>query len=166
MLNEELKKLGYHTVLTHDGQTFPVTSAYDYNNKYKPQERTAFANSVDIDYYVSIHCNAHNDPTAEGTRIYYFDGAIKREHTSGQIAESINSGVLHSLGAGAISSTIEMTTGVFHVIRETVVPASLVEMGFVTNESDAAKMLDEEWQRAFAKGVAQGIDDYYRSLQN
>ncbi len=163
MLNEELQKLGYQTVLTHDGKEFPITSAYDNNNKYKPQERTAFANSVDMDYYVSIHCNSHDDPSANGTRIYYFDGPIKVEHTSGEIAESINSGILDTLAPGSVSSTIEMTQNVFHVIRETTVPASLIEMGFVTNEADAANMLDEGWQRAFAKGVALGIDRYYRA---
>lgn len=163
MLDEELKKLGYQTVLTHNGEEFPVTSAYDYNNKYKPQERTAFANSVDIDYYVSIHCNSHTNPEAEGTRIYTWDGYGKREQTSYEIACSINNGLLQHLEPGSISSVIDMTENVFHVLRYTVVPASLLEIGFVTNESDAAKMLDENWQRAFAKGVAKGIDDYYRS---
>ena len=166
MLEEELNKLGYQTVLTHNGQEFPVTSAYDNNNKYRPQERTAFANSVNIDYYVSIHCNSHTNPEAEGTRIYYYDGYIKREHTSDVIAEAINEGILQQLEPGSISSTIEMTENVFHVLRETKVPASLVEMGFVTNESDAAKMLDENWQRSFARGIAAGIDSYYRSNNN
>lgn len=163
MLNEELQKLGYQTVLTHDGKEFPVTSAYDYNNKFKPQERTAFANSVDIDYYVSIHCNAHTDPAAEGTRIYYYDGAIKEEHTSDLLAEAINDGILQHLEPGSSSITVEMTQNVFHVLRETKVPASLVEVGFVTNPTDAAKMIDEAWQRAIAKGIAAGIDNYYRS---
>ncbi len=163
MLDEELRKLGYQTVLTHNGQEFPITSAYDNNNKYRPQERVAFANSVDIDYYVSIHCNSHDNPSTKGTRIYYFDGPVKTEHTSGVIAERINSAILDSLEPGSTSITVEMTENVFYVIRETTVPASLIEMGFLTNESDAAKMLDEEWQRAFACGVAAGIDGYYRS---
>lgn len=163
MVKEELQKLGYQTVLTHDGKEFPVTSAYDNNNKYRPAERTAFANSVDIDYYVSIHCNSHTNPDAEGTRIYFFDGYIKEEHTSDLLAEAINDGVLQYLPLGSTSTVIKMTENVFHVLRETKVPASLVEVGFVTNASDAAKMLDADWQRSFAKGVAAGIDSYYRS---
>ncbi len=166
MLEEELKKLGYQTVLTHDGKEFPVTSAYDNNNKYKPQERVAFANTVEMDYYVSIHCNAHTNSAAYGTRIYYFDGPVKIEHTSGVIAEHINRGILSSLEPGSYSSVIEMTEGVYYVIRETKVPASLIEMGFVTNEADAEKMLDADWQRSFARGVAAGIDSYYRSNEN
>lgn len=166
LLDEELRALGYQTVLTHDGKTFPITSAYDDNNKFKPEERTAYANSIDIDYYVSIHCNSYTDSSASGIRIYYYDGEIKKEHTSGAIADSINSGLLQTLEAGTKSETIEMTSNVYHVIRATTVPASLIEVGFVTNESDAAKMIDEEWQRAFAEGVAAGIDRYYRAEQN
>ena len=166
MLDEELRALGYQTVLTHDGKTFPITSAYDNNNKFKPEERTAYANSIDIDYYVSIHCNSHTDSSASGIRIYYYDGEIKKEHTSGAIADSIHSGLLQTLEAGTKSETIEMTSGAYHVIRTTTAPASLIEVGFVTNESDAAKMIDEAWQRTFAEGVAAGIDRFYRAEQN
>lgn len=166
MLDEELRKLGYRTVLTHDGKTFPITAAYDNNNKFKPEERTSYANSIDIDYYVSIHCNSHMDPSAYGTRIYYYDGQIKTEHTSGAIADSINAGLLQTLEVGSKSETVEMTSGVFYVLKQTTVPASLIEIGFVTNESDAAKMIDEGWQKSFAQGVAAGIDSYYRTEQN
>jgi len=166
MIDEELRDLGYQTVLTHDGNTFPITSAYDNNNKFRPEERTAYANSIDIDYYVSIHCNSYHEASAYGTRIYYYDGYVKREHTSGDIAESINNGLLQTLEPGSKSEVIGMTSGVYHVIRTTTAPASLIEVGFVTNEADAAKMIDESWQRDFAEGVAAGIDSFYRSQQN
>lgn len=165
MLEEELQALGYQTIMTHDGNTFPITSAYDNNNKFRPEERTAFANSQDIDYYVSIHCNSYDDPSVYGAKIYYYDGEIKTEHTSGDVAESILNGLLQSLDSGSRCSVEEMTSGAYYVLRRTVVPASLIETGFVTNESDAAKLIDPEWQRAFAKGVAAGIDAFYRTEQ-
>lgn len=165
MLAEELQALGYQTILTHDGNSFPITSAYDNNNKFRPEERTAFANSIDIDYYVSIHCNSYDDPSVYGTKIYYYDSEIKTEHTSDAIAESIQNGLLQSLDSGSRCSAEEMTSGAYYVIRRTVVPASLIETGFVTNESDAAKLIDPEWQRSFAKGVAAGIDAFYRAEQ-
>ncbi len=161
-LDEELRALGYQTIMTHDGETFPITSAYDNNNKFKPQERTAYAETLDIDYYVSIHCNSFDDPSANGIGVYYYDGFNKVERTSGAIAEAINEGILDTLDVGTVSKVIEMTSGAFHVIRETTVPASLIEVGFVTNEADAANLVDEVWQRAFAKGVAKGIDSYYK----
>ncbi len=162
MLDEELRSLGYQTILTHNGEEFPITSAYDNNNKFKPEERTAYAETLEIDYYVSIHCNSFEDPSVHGARIYYYDGDIKIEHTSGAIAEAINGGILTDLPVGSDSDVVEMKSGVFHVLKATTVPASLIEVGFVTNADDGANMINGEWQRAFAKGVARGIDDFYR----
>ncbi len=162
MLDEELRSRGYATILTHNGETFPVTSAYDNNNKFKPEERTAYAETLDIDYYVSIHCNSFEDPSVNGARVYYYDGPIKTEHTSEVYAQSIVDGVLTSLEPGSKCTLVNMTSGVFHVLKATSVPASLIEVGFVTNSTDAANMIDEEWQRAFAVGIAEGIDNYYK----
>jgi len=163
MLDEELRGRGYTTILTHDGESFPVTSAYDNNNKFKPEERTAYAETLDIDYYVSIHCNSFEAPDVSGIRVYYFDGPIKTEHTSGEMAQSINDEIIASLGEGTDSTVHDMKKGVFHVLKATSVPASLIEVGFVTNPTDAANMIDSVWQRAFAVGVAEGIDKYYRA---
>lgn len=163
MLDEELRRLGYQTVLTHDGQTFPVTSVDNDNNKFSVQERTAYANGLDIDYYISLHCNSFEDGSVNGTQIYYYDGSVKTEHTSGAIADAIRSSLLSTMGTERSVTAVEMTTDAYYVIRETTVPACLIEMGFVTNETDAADLMDGTWQRNFAKGVAAGIDRYYRA---
>ena len=49
----------------------------------------------------------------------------------------------------------------YYVIREAPVPSSLIEVGFVTNPTDAANMLDEAWRRTIAKGIAAGIDSFF-----
>ena len=50
--------------------------------------------------------------------------------------------------------------------RETYAAASLIEIGFATNTSDAARMLDPQWQSLLAKSIADGIDDFFKGGDN
>ena len=49
----------------------------------------------------------------------------------------------------------------YYVIRETEMPSSLIELGFVTNPTDAANMLDDTWCRTTAQAIAGGIDRFF-----
>ena len=48
----------------------------------------------------------------------------------------------------------------FYVIKKIGVPSVLCEIGFVTNQTDAANMLDEAWRQAAAQAIADGIIAY------
>ncbi|MFN5195370.1 MAG: N-acetylmuramoyl-L-alanine amidase, partial [Cyanobacteriota bacterium] len=50
--------------------------------------------------------------------------------------------------------------GRFFVIRRTVMPSALTEMGFVTGEIDAPRLADPEFRRRLAVAVASGILNY------
>ena len=50
--------------------------------------------------------------------------------------------------------------GRFFVIRRTVMPSALVEMGFVTGEVDAPRLADPAYRRRLAQAVAAGILNY------
>ena len=67
-LKEVLSTYGFQIVMTHDGNTFPQSVNTDNNNRFRPEERVAYANQHDIDYYISIHVNSHTDPSASGAR--------------------------------------------------------------------------------------------------
>jgi N-acetylmuramoyl-L-alanine amidase len=43
-------------------------------------------------------------------------------------------------------------------------PAVLVEMGFLTNEAECKKLIDEEYRTKLAEGIVHGIIDYLNSV--
>ena len=163
-LKTELEKMGYTILMTHDGTSFQKTVEDDGNNKFNPYERSAYANSQKIDYFVSLHCDSYNDEDIGGMRIYYCEAAKKTQLYSEDVANAIQA----SLGTAFPDQNPRVynmePSEAYAVIRETYAAGSLIEIGFITNPDDAARILDMEWQKKFVEAVAAGINDYFSAL--
>ncbi len=111
-------------------------------------QRVNEANEWGADYFISLHANASNIPTASGSEAFVYSLSSPAE----PLAESI----LTELSA----STGLENRGVFprtnlYVLRRTRMPATLIELGFITNAFDANLMAQEP--ELFAQGVANGV---------
>ena len=158
-LKVHLESYGFDVIMTHDGIKFPKAPNDDGNELFRPEERAAYANSLGdkIDYYISVHCNSFTMPEVYGAEVFYVDDSIKGTNGDTAIAMAL---------AGQLTSDFpewkaNAKTFPYYVIRYTKVPASLIEMGYVTNEGDAKKLLDEEWQEKFALSLAKGLNSYF-----
>lgn len=117
------------------------------------------ANEWGADCFVSIHCNSAETDTARGVETFSYHGSSNGWGLSKCIQNQI-------VGAFA---TIDKTfpdrgckTANYHVIRETDMPAVLVEMAFINNAEDA-KLLKHNADD-FARAIARGVTDYEQSL--
>ena len=81
-----------------------------------------------------------------------------RTRASKRLANCILYGVVDQ--TEAISRGIKQ--GNFHVIRETEMPAVLVEGGFITNRDERGKLRERAYLDRLAFGIAQGIDKYMK----
>ena len=158
-LKEDLTEYGFQIIMSHDGTTFPKTAADDNNNKYRPEERVSFANSQDIDYYISIHVNSHTDTSASGARVYYQQTWVKENQNSEVITRYVANSIDDAF-IGDVDVVIHNDVSLA-VTRETKAAATLVEVGFCTNPTDAANMIQPEWQEQMAQAMADGIHQYY-----
>lgn len=114
--------------------------------------RVNAANEWGADYFISIHANASEITTAQGSEAYVYS----LPSTAGNFAESIVSGLAEVTGIP--------TRGVFarptlFVLRRTAMPATLVELGFITNPEEAALM--SENPELYASGIYLGILNYF-----
>ncbi|MEC4804464.1 MAG: N-acetylmuramoyl-L-alanine amidase [Jaaginema sp. PMC 1079.18] len=114
--------------------------------------RTAMANRADTDLFVSIHANAvANRSSVNGTETFYF--------SSGR-------GLAQSIQESVIRRTKMYNRGVkqarFYVLRNTAMPAALVEVGFVTGNSDATKLSNPAFRDDMAEAIAEGILNYIK----
>jgi N-acetylmuramoyl-L-alanine amidase len=109
------------------------------------------ANSWGADYFVSIHTNASTQPTANGTEVLVYS----QPSISADLAEDILREVTEITGLA--SRGVKSRPGLY-VLRKTTMPAVLVELGFISNPSDAQIMRDNP--NLFARGIYQGILDF------
>ena len=130
-----------------------------------PEDRAVLANGQDIDLFVSIHCDSIPDkPEVSGMRAYYYSSGDRRGQGALALTTTIANQFAVYMGDTAPTPRVMTMTedNAFYVIKNIGVPSVLCEVGFVTNETDAKNMLDENWRQAAAEAIADGILEYIR----
>jgi len=139
------------------GYTVQYTRTTDVELELEP--RVLFANRLQADVFISIHANslASRNSSISGVETYYALGS-----TWGfTLATLVHQQVL--LATGARDRGVRAAR--FYVVRHTTMPAILLETGFVTNPTEAANLSNPSYQERMARGVAQGIDQFFRTYQ-
>ncbi|MBO7405275.1 MAG: N-acetylmuramoyl-L-alanine amidase, partial [Clostridia bacterium] len=167
-LNQDLIDRGFDTIMTHNGVDVPEYD-WDGNWIFNPNERIAFINAQEVDYVVSIHVNAAGNPDACGVRIFYQDNNYKWNDWAKPAAETIKEAIDDTVEITAPTTADDpstMANSDFAIPRETHAASSLIEVGFCTNVVDAANLVNEEWQKSVANGIAEGIERFFDNLEN
>ena len=138
-----LEERGCRVVLTRWGDQ--TVDLYD---------RCDIANAAHTDIFVSIHANASvTSSTFQGTYTYSYPGSVK----GAQLAQALQDATVAA--AGSIDRGI--LTANFVVLRETWMPAALVETGFMTCHEELMRLGDPDYRGKLAQGIAQGVEDYF-----
>lgn len=115
-------------------------------------QRVALANQWPADYFISIHSNYNPNPAIHGTEVY-----IYQFYTQAQwLAEQIIGGVNQVTGT---SNNGIWENQSFYVLRNTNMPANLVELAYLTNVLDADKLRYNQY--GFAYGIYLGLLRYF-----
>lgn len=111
-------------------------------------DRVAKANAQKLDLFVSIHLNAFNG-SADGVETHIYNNYYNGKEANRVKAKEINDSIAASVGfrnRGVKESN-------FYVLRETVAPAVLVEVGFCDSAVDMNKWNTEKIAAAMFKGI-------------
>ena len=113
------------------------------------RNRAAMANNWGADYFISIHTNSSPNPAANGFEAYVY----RLGSTAEKLAQSIVNSVVSQLG----SKDNGVHQANFAVLRRTNMPATLLELGYLTNPTEALNLNSPAWQKAIAKAIYDGI---------
>jgi N-acetylmuramoyl-L-alanine amidase len=144
-------------ILQQMGYAVVYTRTEDIDLDLEP--RVQIAENSRASAFVSVHVNSldANASQVNGVETYYAPGASLGENLAELVHEQI------------IASTSATDRGVrsarFHVIVKTSMPAILVETGFITNPSEAARLVNSSYQERIADAIAKGIDQFLRSYR-
>ncbi|MDB1948009.1 cell wall-binding repeat-containing protein [Clostridium tertium] len=114
------------------------------------EDRSKGANNVNPDIFISIHINSAGATSASGIETFY------KKDIDKPLAESIQNKLISYTGAVDRGAKWED----FHVVRETNMPASLVECGFLTNVNEANNLKSWNYQEKLINAMLDGALDY------
>lgn len=144
-LESQLEEMGYSVVLTRDGDA-----------DIELAERADIANRAQAECFVSLHCNWYEeDSSVSGLECYYFEEEDSKRLAT-LITESTDSQSIH---------TRDIKEEDFQVLRETEMPATLIEMGFMTNPEELELLLSEDYQEKLAAAIANGVQNMVDGVQ-
>jgi N-acetylmuramoyl-L-alanine amidase len=115
-------------------------------------ERARRANALDGNVLISIHLNSHDGSPAEGASTYFFGGSRSGEALAHRIQDELVSLGLRNCRSHARS---------YAILRETRMPAVLVEPVFISNEDEEKRLEDPEFVRALAGSIATAVRRYH-----
>ena len=139
--------------LLHEYEGVEILLTFDDSRDVPLKERTDRANAWGADVFVSIHANAYgaggwNDAKGIETFVYK-----TRPAAALKLAEAVHRNLI--LATGRPDRGVK--TADFHVLRETKMPAILVECGFMTNREEAELLKSDAYRRKCAAAIVAGI---------
>ncbi|MCK3905819.1 cell wall hydrolase, partial [Streptococcus suis] len=166
-LRDNLLARGINVLMTRTGDT-----DVDFRT-----ERSRMANESNADLFVSIHFNATGigvQSTVKGIETYWYQYDPEYQPKINQDKHNDPTRLAESeILAVKVQSNLIKETGAtdrgvrretFAVLRETAIPAILVELGFMDNPSELAVIKEEKYHVKLAKALTQGIMDWYGAV--
>jgi N-acetylmuramoyl-L-alanine amidase len=143
-------------ILEERGATVVMTRTTD--SAVALGDRPIIARKANANAFVSIHYNAYPDGVnpfiAPGTGTYFF-----RTHSE-PLARYVQRGLVSHLGLMDLGVNYDNLA----VVRGTWYPAVLCEGAFIMLPDQEAAMRTAEFQDRYARGIADGLEDYFRAL--
>lgn len=130
------------------------------DEKMSLAQRTSVANDSNADFFISLHCNYYEDDAQIAGLECYYNSPDATE--SKAYAESI----IHAVSLSNDVKTRDAKTENYYVLRNTQIPAVLVEMGFLSNYSESQKLLSDDYQEILAQRMVEGIFNKIKGDEN
>ena len=118
------------------------------------QARCDVGNDGNADIFISMHMDSFTNSTPSGTTGYYY---TKGSKASQSLARYVSEGVVKALGTGNRGTK----SCNFYVVKHTDMPATLVEMAFISNDKEEKLMNSEAGINRAAEGILNGLRRFF-----
>lgn len=164
-----LRKAGYNVIMSRETNK----NSFSENSRTDLFARAEDANKLGADIFVSVHHNAMpwNSGVA-GIETYYYSvesahpplpGNLDSHNDPARIAGSRKlANAIHKEVVGSTKAIDRgVRSGAYVVVRETKMPAVLLELGYMSNPNELKKLTTDSYQNTLAASIFKGIDAYF-----
>ena len=146
-LKQYLEQTPIKVVMTRTTDVYPTIT-----------ERVALSKSVNGSAFVSVHANAANGSASGSETLYQAAAGNPYGDENKLLATYIQKRVAAAMENRDRGTKTRDDLG---VLKNDAMPSVLVELGFIDNKEDHAKLISSTYQQKGAKAIFYGILDYY-----
>ena len=152
-LRTYLTTLGINVVLTrHDAGGLYSANADNYKLS-DMQARMDIINNCNPDLVISIHQNSYTDPSLRGAQAFYQE--------NDEISMKFASCVQDQLISQLVDARQECNYGDYYILKESNLPAVLIECGYLTNTEETNLLSSPDYQNKVAYAIMCGVVKYF-----
>jgi N-acetylmuramoyl-L-alanine amidase len=122
-------------------------------------ERANFANAAGADLVISLHVDAHSNRIAAGCSTYYF-GNDRMGHLS-VVGQRFADLVQREVCARTDLIDLRTHPKTWDLLRRTRMPTVRIELGYLTNPGDAARLSDQAFRDVLAEAIVAAVQRLY-----
>lgn len=158
LLEQNIKTLGIRVVMTRsDGNGLYSANATNYKQS-DMEARMGIINKSKPDMVISIHQNSFSDSSQCGAQAFYQEN----DEISKAFADSIQSQLISQLD----NARSESNKGDYYLLKESNLPAVIVECGYLSNEQEERLLKTNEYQNKVAYAIMCGVVKYFNLCGN
>lgn len=159
------KNINYSVVCTHLKEIFENSDIKVYYTRETDtyidlSERAEFASETGADLFISMHMNTFTSATVNGTQVYYSSANNARD-SSGFCSSVLAKKLVNKICPAIGTKNRGYSDSNYYVVKHNSVPAVLIELGFMTNKADLAKLTDAVYQKKAAQAIFEAVTEIY-----
>ena len=154
MLEQELTKKGYNVIMTRTEENVNMSNS----------ERAQIANNANATAFIRIHANSADSSSAKGVLTMCQTSQNKYNGNLADKSYSLSKSIVDNVAKTTNTQNRGVTrTDDMSGINWGKVPATIVEMGFLSNSDEDKLLADENYQKKIVNGIINGLEEYLNS---
>ncbi len=159
-LRERLRELGANATATREGDydLSGVSPSTRGRHARDLKARVTMIDQLQPDFFISIHVNSSRSPDPAGAIAYYSPKDAENARLAGILQNAMNQLTAPSEGLNKLTGGKPVQANMYYLLKQATRPGCIIEVGFMTNPAERAKLKTEEYRQKIAETLVGALE--------